>query len=97
MTIIQKTILLSASAFGLLVPNGMFIYYVVVEFRSVSEVLKNFLALAFMIDALMVMVWIAFWYARHPLGRYSWKLFIGLSLIGGLGFSLPFFYYLNKK
>ncbi|NUM79450.1 hypothetical protein HUU42_01490 [bacterium] len=97
MTGIQKTILLAISLFGLLVPNGIFLYYVVVEFRSLSEVVNNSLAVAFMIDALMATALIAWWYFQNPLGRYSWKVFVGLSLLGGLGFSLPFFYFINKK
>jgi hypothetical protein len=40
---------------------------------------------------------IAWWVAQNPVGRYSWKIFVLLSLIGGLGFSLPFFWYLNKR
>ncbi|MBX7151455.1 hypothetical protein K1X84_07430 [bacterium] len=97
MTAIQKTILLAISLFGLLIPNGIFLYYVAVEFRSLSEVMNNSLAVAFMVDALMATAFITFWYSQNPLGRHSWKLFVVLSLIGGLGFSLPFFYYLNKK
>ncbi len=89
--------LIAISLFGLFVPNGMFLYYVMVEFTSISEVLNDLLALGFIVDAFMAMGLIAWWFAKNPLGRYSWKMFILLSLIGGLGFSLPFFYLLNRR
>ena len=93
----QKTILLSIAFFGLFVPNGMFIYYIVAEFASLAEVLHNHLALGFIIDAFMATGLLSWWFAKNPLGKYSWKMFLGLSLLGGLGFSIPFFYYINKK
>jgi Na+/H+ antiporter NhaA len=79
------------------VPNGMFFYFILFEFSSLAQVLSNFLALGFIIDAFMATGLLAWWFAEHPLGSYSWKTFIALSLLGGLGFSLPFFYYLNTR
>lgn len=93
----EKAVLLSVAAFGLFVPNGMFLYYLFAQFSSPSEVLNNLLALGFIIDAFMATGLIAWWFAYHPIGRYSWKIFVLLSFIGGLGFSLPFFWYLNKR
>jgi hypothetical protein len=93
----NDTLLLSIAAFGLFVPNGMFFYYLFVQFTSVSQVLNDLLALGFIIDAFMATGLLAWWFAQNPIGRYSWKTFIALSLAGGLGFSLPFFYYLNKR
>jgi hypothetical protein len=93
----EKAVLLSVAAFGLFVPNGMFLYYLFVQFSSLTEVLNDLLALGFIIDAFMATGLIAWWVAQNPVGRYSWKIFVLLSLIGGLGFSLPFFWYLNKR
>jgi len=97
MTSTQKTLLLTIAFFGLFVPNGMFFYYVFVQFTSFSDVIHNLLALGFILDAFMATGLIAWWFAKNPIGQYSWKMFVGLSLLGGLGFSLPFFYYLNKR
>jgi hypothetical protein len=97
MTRTHSLLLLSIALFGLLVPNGLFFYYLFVEFSSVNEVLNNRLAMGFIIDAFMATGLLAWWFARQPLGTYSWKIFVLLSLLGGLGFSLPFFYYLNKR
>lgn len=93
----RQTLLLSIAVFGLIIPNGMFLYYIIVELSSLSQVLNDLLALGFIIDAFMATGLLAWWFAEHPLGRYSWKTFIALSLLGGLGFSLPFFYYLNTR
>lgn len=97
MTLKHRAVLLSIAAFGLIVPNGMFLYYVFAQFSSLADVTGNLLALGFIIDAFMAMGLVALWFARNPIGRYSWKTFVLLSVIGGLGFSLPFFWYLNKR
>ena len=97
MTSRQRAVLLAVAAFGLIIPNGMFFYYLFVQFSSVSEILNNLRALGFIIDDFMATGLISWWLAYNPIGRYSWKVFIVLSLIGGLGFSLPFFWYLNKR
>jgi hypothetical protein len=75
----------------------MFFYYLYTEFTSFAAVFTDLLALGFIIDAFMAMGLLAWWFAKNPLGNYSWKFFIILSLVGGLGFSLPFFYFLNKR
>ena len=89
--------LLLIALFGLFVPNGLFIYWLFNEFSSVAEVMNNRLALAFIIDAFMVLGLLAYWFARNPAGKVSWYWFVVLSLIGGLGFSLPFYYWLNGR
>lgn len=90
-------ILLMIALFGLVVPNGIFIYWLLTEFRGVGEVLQNKLAVAFIIDAFLAMFLLAYYFARHPIGRVKWYWFIALSILGGLGFSLPFYYWLNRR
>ncbi|MFA6455450.1 MAG: hypothetical protein WCW40_01415 [Bacteroidota bacterium] len=97
MSTAQKTVLLFIACLGFIIPNGMFFYYLFVEYTSVAAVFSDLLALSFIIDAFMATGLLAWWFAKNPLGKYSWKLFILLSLIGGLGFSLPFFYWLNAQ
>ena len=90
-------ILLLIALFGLIVPNGIFIYWLLTEFNGVSEVLQNKLAVAFIIDAFLAMFLLAYFFAVNPLGKVKWYWFIVLSIIGGLGFSLPFYWWLNKR
>lgn len=89
--------LLIIALFGLLVPNGIFIYWLFTEFKSVGEVLNNKLAVAFIIDAFMAMLLLAYWFAVKPVGKIGWYWFIVFSLVGGLGFSLPFYWWLNQR
>lgn len=93
----KNSLLLLIAAFGLLVPNGLFLYALFDAYHDVAQLTHNALALAFMIDALMAMVLLAYYFAWRPIGHVSWYWFIFLSFIGGLGFSLPFYWWLNKR
>jgi len=89
--------LLIIALFGLIVPNGIFIYWLFNDFHSVTEVIQNKLAIAFIIDAFMAMFLLAYWFAVNPIGKIKWYWFIIFSIIGGLGFSLPFYYWVNNR
>ena len=89
--------LLAIALFGLVVPNGLFLYWAAVEFSSAGEVLANRLAVAFMIDAFMALGLLAYLFAVRPLGPVRWPWFVVLSLVGGLGFSIPFYVWLNRR
>ena len=90
-------LLLIIALFGLIVPNGIFIYWLFTEFNGAAEVVSNKLAIAFIIDAFMAMFLLAYWFAINPIGKIKWYWFIILSIIGGLGFSIPFYWWLNKR
>jgi hypothetical protein len=90
-------ILLLTALFGLFVPNGIFIYWLFTEFHSLSDFTRDWLALGFIIDSVMAMLLLAFWFAKNPPGKFKWYWFIVFSLVGGLGFSLPFYWWLNKR
>ena len=89
--------LLLAALFGLLVPNGLFIYWLVSEFTGFGAVLHDKLALAFILDAVLALVILTVYFAKRPIGPLGWPWFVALSFIGGLGFSLPFYYWLNQR
>ena len=90
-------ILLIVAIFGLVVPNGLFIYWATTEFNSMSDLFASKLALAFMIDAMMVVALLAFYFAKHPVGKWGWKTFVLLSFVGGLGFSLPLYWWMKSR
>jgi hypothetical protein len=90
-------LLLVIALFGLIVPNGIFIYWLLAEFNGVDEVINNKLAVAFILDAVMAMLLLAYRFGAKPIGRIKWYWFVALSLVGGLGFSLPFYWWLNQK
>lgn len=89
--------LLIVALFGLLVPNGLFVYWLFTDFRGAGSILEDKLALAFILDALLALVLITIYLARRPIGRVGWPWFVAFSLLGGLGFSLPFYYWLNVR
>jgi hypothetical protein len=89
--------LLLIALFGLLVPNGLFIYWLFFEFNGFGPALENHLALAFMLDAALVTLLLCIYFARSPIGTVTWPWFLVLSLLGGLGFSLPFYWWLNRR
>ncbi len=49
----ETTILLVIALFGLIVPNGLFLYWLFYEYDGLEKVAQNKLALAFIIDALL--------------------------------------------
>jgi hypothetical protein len=89
--------LLFVALLGFVVPNGFFIYWLLFEFHGVRPVLQDKLALGFMLDVLLVLVILSIYFARRPIGPVKWYWFIVLSLLGGLGFSLPLYYWLNRR
>jgi hypothetical protein len=89
--------LLAIALFGLLVPNGLFVYWLVHEYGGLAAALQNKPAVALMIDAFMAVGLLAFYFAREPIGRVKWPWFVALSLVGGLGFSLPLYFWLNRR
>lgn len=89
--------ILFTALFGLLVPNGLFIYWLLTEFHGVADVINDRLALAFIIEAFLVLVIMTVYFARDPIGTVKCYWFVVLSLIGGLGFGIPFYYWWNKR
>ena len=90
-------VLLSIALFGLVVPNGLFLYWLFYEYDGISSILQNKLALAFIMDAFLAMGLLAYYFASKPIGKIQWYWFVALSILGGLGFSIPFYWWLNKR
>lgn len=90
-------LLLLVALFGLFVPNGIFVYWLFTEFTGFADVAANKLALAFIIEAFLVLGLMTVHFARSPIGNVKWYWFVFLSLIGGLGFGIPFYYWLNNR
>jgi len=89
--------LLAVALVGLVVPNGVFLYWLFAEFDGLQSALHNHLALAFMLDAAITLVILAVYFAHRPIGPIRWPWFVVLSLLGGFAFSLPFYWWLNTR
>ena len=55
-----------------------------------TEALANPIALLFMVEALVIMAFGAWWFGRHGLKRPGWVAFVILTMVGSLAFSIPF-------
>ena len=89
--------LLAIAALGFLVPNGFFIYWLFAEFGGLRAVLQDRLALGFILDVFLALILLAVYFAKRPIGPVRWYWFVVLSFLGGLGFSLPLYYWLNQR
>ena len=83
--------------FGLIVPNGMFIYWLLHDFHGLAAVFDDWLAVSFILDAVLALILLTIYFARNPIGRVKWPWFVVMSLAGGLGFSLPMYWWLNQR
>ena len=82
---------------GLIFPNGLYLYWVSTRFDSVSAALNNELAVGFIIEAILITMIVAYRFHVSPLGKVRIHWFVILSLVGGVGFAVPAFYWLNKR
>lgn len=89
--------LLVVAFVGLVIGDGLFIYWLFFDFHGLAAVLRDPLALAFIVDALLTLGILTVYFARHPPGRFRWPWFVVLSLLGGLCFGLPFYWWMNKR
>ena len=89
--------LLLIAALGMLVPNGLFVHWLATSFQSFGQFLDDELALAFILDLFLATAVLSFLFAVKPVGRVRWPWFVALSLLGGLGFSIPFYLWLNWR
>ena len=93
----QRMVLTVVALLSFLVTNGVFLYWLIFRTRDLVAGLLHPAAMVFEIDVAVVLALLAYYFARNPMGRYSWRTFVGLSLLGGLGFSIPAFVLLNSR
>ncbi|NIN69522.1 MAG: hypothetical protein GTO63_33530 [Anaerolineae bacterium] len=84
----ERIAFLVLGVFGLVGPNGVFLYYTFFRWPELLSTLRDPVALAFLSEAFLVMGILAYYFAKISPSR-RWMVFIALSLIGGLAFSVP--------
>ena len=84
----ERLVLWSLAVIGFVVVNGAFLYGI---FRpgALQEAMANPVALAFMIEAALLMGALAYLLTRWRVNRLSWVWFVLLSLLGSMAFALP--------
>ncbi|WP_260739516.1 hypothetical protein [Tunturiibacter lichenicola] len=93
----QRWILLAVALFGLAVPNNMFLYSSLHDPHGCGGVAHNLLASSFMLDAFLAMGVLAYFFAARPIGPVRWYWFVLLSLLGGMAFSVPLYWWMNLR
>jgi hypothetical protein len=74
---------------GLVGLNGVFVYSALYHRETVLAALRNPVALAFIVEAFVVMGLVAWLLGRWQRNRLGWGWFVLLTLIGGLAFGIP--------
>jgi hypothetical protein len=82
---------------GLLAPGGLFLYWLINDYTSLSAALSDRMAVAFFLDLLMSTLLLAYLFAKRPPGPIKWPWFVALSLLGTLAFGIPLFLWLNWR
>jgi hypothetical protein len=85
----ERTFLAIVAAFGLVVVNGAFLYSLAARPDALESALRNPLAAAFIVEALVLVGVLAWLLRRNGWSRLSWGWFVVLSLLGSLAFALP--------
>ena len=93
----QEKLLLGLSIFGLIVPNGVFLYYAFAAQETLHSAMANPVSLVFIIEAFVLMFLFAWLIHRQGIkspGRFA---FVLMSLIGSMAFSVPACLYLASR
>jgi hypothetical protein len=93
----EEKLLFALAIFGLVVPNGLFIYYFLFFPAVLWASFSNPIALVFMIEAFVLMILFGWLIHYHDYRSPGWLAFIVMSLIGSMAFSVPFFLYLTSR
>ena len=96
-TAAQEKVLLVVAIFGLIVPNGFFLYYLFFHPAAFHATLRNPVALVFIIEAFLLMFLFAWLIRRLRFRSPGWLAFIIMSLLGSMVFSVPAFLYLASR
>lgn len=92
-----RPLLLIAAILGFLVINCPFLYYALIATEVYLVAMKNGMALVFIAEAFLLVIFFAFLIAKMGWKKPGWIFFVVMSLLGGLAFSIPLQLYLMAK
>lgn len=75
--------------FTLFVINGAFLYGTFLHPTALRDTLSNPIALAFIAEAMLLVVALAYLLPKWGVTRISRAWFVALAIVGGLGFAIP--------
>ncbi len=92
-----RVILLVVAIIAFIGPNGLYLYYASTEPELNREAMSNPVALAFMIEAMMLLALFLWYVYQRTRSVLQLVLYLVLTFAGSLAFSLPLFLYLNSR
>lgn len=90
----EAKVLAALAVFGFLIPNGVFIYSIFTHPETVKSALTNPISFVFIAEAFFLMFLFAWLLEKAEMKKPSGLVFIIMSLIGGMVFSVPATLYL---
>ncbi len=94
---VARTSLLIFAIIAFLGPNGMFLYFNIVEPDLIQQANANPVALAFMIEAMMLLGLFLVYIWLKTKSASQVVLYVVLSFAGSLAFSFALYLYLNSR
>jgi len=85
----ERLWLSTMAAFGFVVLNGAFLYSLSVEPHALARLIRDPLALAFVVETFVMLAALTYLLHKWNVSRLHWGWFLGLSLLGGMAFALP--------
>jgi 4-amino-4-deoxy-L-arabinose transferase-like glycosyltransferase len=89
--------LLGLTILGFVVPNGIFVYFLLFEFSVVAAAHANPVSAAFIGEAILLMLLCTWFVSRQECSPQSWWVFLLLTLVGSLAFSVPLYLFLYSR
>ncbi len=86
-----RLILLITAVLAALGPNGLYLYFAATQPEMNLEAMRNPIALAFMIEAMMLLALFLYYVFRRTGSWGKVVLYLVLAFAGSLAFSFPFF------
>lgn len=77
------------SVFGFSIVNVAFMYGALFQSQAMASALTNPIALAFIVEALVLMGVLAYLLTKWRVIKLHWGWFVFLSLLGSMAFALP--------
>jgi len=84
----ERLLLWVSAAIGFFGVNGVFVYSILHP-SIVRDAMANPLAVAFVVEAMVLVALLAFLLAKWELSDLPWWWFVTLSLVGSIMFALP--------
>lgn len=75
--------------FGFCMVNVAFLYGLLFQPDAIASALMNPIALAFIVEAIVLMCVLAYLMAKWGVAKLHWAWFVSLSLLGSMAFALP--------